>query len=1441
MSSELKNTLEIAKILPKGDLHYSYLALQNLLSSETLGDFKTILLNNPTNISLDILTSYDGSADLVINSQDVIKIVNSGFALSENGKYEYITRNQKNATNIYDESNLDIETDLFITSTVWPKIILKDVTEGGQLPGGNYTFYIRYADEDDNESDFVSESGCVSVFHGSHPTNIHGTLADELTNKTILLQITNLEGYPKYYLYFTRNTSDLNGISVEKFYKVSNPYRCDQTSITLTTLSNCEEVSPELLDVVYNYYNGARTQCLVQNRLFLGNINIETPSNKLRNLSYYINVTCKQDRNIGYVNDNYTINAEYTRHFWEYYSPKNIYNYVGYWPNEYYRLGIVYLFSNGSKSQVYNLRGKLFDNLNTSNIINDIDVFNELEADAILNDSTNTYGVFKMPDVNIYDHDNFETKPLYLQISISDSLIKELKKCGVIGYFFVRQQRMPISIAQGLSIGVDQNAHIPMLYIPSQQKYIAESFIGPNGELNSEFNEMYSQHIRSVSQANSGLLCLDATVNKNIQNLMTYSEFNLEKNYKCNIYNSDRHYVCGDYTNSSGSISSNLLYIPTDTPIMRVKDYSFSTRSGSAESANGYGMLGEENISIQNRNIVRGVYAPFIGVDENIDKSCIFTIKLNSLGDQQNIETRGYDKSAFYSISDRYSLDDVTIHDIYRGDCFTNTVTVRMNRNFVDPNAPYNNRIVTNKTWDEMLTGEDAADISQVNWNDVNVGDLNAINLGTWITYKCLSNYNLGLRSLNKQNLQLSEFGSFYPISSMSTKSNSKVDDSELLNEGYSRSLPRKNYNYQQIAPFQMNTFSNRIAFSNVNTTKLFNSGIRVFQGLSYQDIDNSFGAIVKLLPYGQNLFCVFEHGCAIVPVNEKALLSTQEGQSIHLYGAGVLQEQVSVISPDFGSIWQDSIIKTPDAYYGVDTYARKIWKFNNEGFQVISDQKINSFLNDNINLSEQDKYPTIAYTNVKTHYNNYKGDVMFTFYHDDKCWNLCYNERMKVWTTQYSWTPLISANIDNTYYSMDKEGFDAISNSIQNTVMTYNKRGGNNFYFKVNDNDIIDYTYNTDLQDIYVEMKSIKMPNINDESPSPTTFTNVSIIKHNDVKYFPYLENDVFYWYDYINKNRYIVLSHRTRYKLIKYDYNGVYSDEILIDSNIQWIKVEAAYTISHSYVDSQHQEIESGSLPFISVFVVNECTQRSKDGVPVKGELTILQSHPIKPTILELLIKCGDKYMFIDKIKLYSERGISNDNRFIYKHGQAGIFNNTTLEGEVMPTKWYNIQHPFEFEFVVNKPIGLHKIFDNLVIISNNVQPESLEIEIEGDVYDFIKENIVEKSVTKFKKIELNLKNSDKFTYETTLVKDRVTNKHKLKIHQDCINVKQYGRRLGNIQYLEDSWRMVIQPIYYTEHGVTKSTRVRDKYAKIRIKYSGTDLVTINAIHTLMTSSYV
>jgi hypothetical protein len=67
--------------------------------------------------------------------------------------------------------------------------------------------------------------------------------------------------------------------------------------------------------------------------------------------------------------------------------------------------------------------------------------------------------------------------------------------------------------------------------------------------------------------------------------------------------------------------------------------------------------------------------------------------------------------------------------------------------------------------------------------------------------------------------------------------------------------------------------------------------------------------------------------------------------------------------------------------------------------------------------------------------------------------------------------------------------------------------------------------------------------------------------------------------------------------------------------------------------------------------------------------------------------------------------------------------------------------------------------------------------------------------------------------------------------------MNVVDYGRILGNISYIEGKWHVVLQPIHYKN----KTCRLRDKWAKIRIKYSGEKLAIITAIQTLMNISYV
>ena len=91
----------------------------------------------------------------------------------------------------------------------------------------------------------------------------------------------------------------------------------------------------------------------------------------------------------------------------------------------------------------------------------------------------------------------------------------------------------------------------------------------------------------------------------------------------------------------------------------------------------------------------------------------------------------------------------------------------------------------------------------------------------------------------------------------------------------------------------------------------------------------------------------------------------------------------MTIISQDFGSKYEHSVIRTPIGIYGIDTDARKIWRFSDKnGFETLSDMKIETYLNDNLFT---DKEVDIETCDVRAHYDSFKGDVMFTFYNRDK------------------------------------------------------------------------------------------------------------------------------------------------------------------------------------------------------------------------------------------------------------------------------------------------------------------------------------------------------------------------------------------------------------------------------------------------------------------------
>jgi hypothetical protein len=88
--------------------------------------------------------------------------------------------------------------------------------------------------------------------------------------------------------------------------------------------------------------------------LFMANVhNPDIPYNELSDLSLRFLPYLKEENYDIVMDQNYSINT-YEQ---GYIDPLFIYNKTGYWGEEIYRLGIVYILPNGTLSQVFNIRG----------------------------------------------------------------------------------------------------------------------------------------------------------------------------------------------------------------------------------------------------------------------------------------------------------------------------------------------------------------------------------------------------------------------------------------------------------------------------------------------------------------------------------------------------------------------------------------------------------------------------------------------------------------------------------------------------------------------------------------------------------------------------------------------------------------------------------------------------------------------------------------------------------------------------------------------------------------------------------------------------------------------------------------------------------------------------------------------------------------------------
>lgn len=1397
-----------------------------------LVDFETnelkFSLNNPVNITPQ--WSYDNSVNLIINDGlNPPRLVNSRFSITERNKYQVCNRSGNNDSNIYDQGDqFDIDTSLYKKITTIPRIKFLGTMYGGNLSIGNYHFYFKYVDEDGNESDFFAESGLVSIFIGNSADSIRSGFRQENSYKLIRFQISNTDpGYSKVVIYYTVSTSDIYENAAVSAYRIDHEYNIYEKENTVLIISGFEPVTEVTLDdinVFYQIYGSAETQAAAQNMLFLANVDRpKIPYQDLADCALRFIPTINSDEKYNYQQIGIEYNGPISN---TYYDSNYIYNKVGYWDDEIYRLGVVFIQKDNTLTDVFNIRGGVLQQSSTIDSFTDVPLFDDNDNRVYINYDEQYYSIVDDSTDNTKSSSiNLENARGVIQINCSsfstviginittkqevlDYLLNDL---GIKGFFFVRQKRIPTTLCQAYTIGIDKQSNTPVLPLQENESFITESFLTQDERLLDHSFEKRIYTLEPQQVLLDGAICPEYDVNSPYLNTLFSGSELVVRNCSTTNYLTREgiHFYPSslEFTKGEGYTKVKIIGVEDNTKLVAIGDTMFSARAGEAEEAFKFEYIGKENVHTEASNLLRGSYGPFLGITGYENAGHLIDIKIPeySAGYIDNyFNIRYNDKSSYYAISDRFDLqnttwwlskngDIVTLKNpLYRGDCYICQFTHRINRNFQDPSSPSNDDIVDPECWkDHFEVSDDVIDLD--NFDEINLGDVNAIRLGMYITLIIRSTANLNIRTLDDsipdEQALFGHARGFYPFYPMTASGAYKTPEALCYNKGFESSLSEKYNQLVPEVPWIKNEFSNRIAYSNIQITDAFQNGWRTFIGTHYKDYPKTYGSITKIVEVRGNLLCVFEHGVALIPVNERAVAGEGAGGYAYINTSNVLPENPKVLSDTFGSQWRESVIKTPRGIYGVDTIGKKIWRTNGfDTFECISDFKVQEFLNKNISLTERELDPIIGVRNVKSHFNRFKNDVMFTFYDnlhgfEEKAWNLCWNEDLQKWITFYSWVPSYSENIYNQYFSFDR-----------NTSKWIAKLGVSH--------------YNNDFSDgITLENNIIS----NNSWETILHLSNRNLPQGDNISYdISYsLERDnyqnykLFDVYDTGEKDE----NGLSIWKIKLKDgvvYDDIYSEFYERDDSGKILKDDRGRRI---WLPSDLQKNPDKIVRLLNI--------RASIKIAYTGEIASLEEAYSTGYVDRTFVDSGYYESVVAIIPQYNMQFLTTD---FWKHGQAGIID---IADKIYPTYWYGKQHPFEFEFIVADNPQAHKIFDNLQIISNNAEPESFHYEIIGDCYDFAKDKknmYIRQEATK----ELYQYNGCDITYdhdyediedglitleETTKSRNQQNPKTPIEYYHRPLSIDENYRMVGD-QYDKST----IFPLYYSRQDTINE--IEDSY---------------------------
>jgi len=326
----------------------------------------------------------------------------------------------------------------------------------------------------------------------------------------------------------------------------------------------------------------------------------------------------------------------------------------------------------------------------------------------------------------------------------------------------------------------------------------------------------------------------------------------------------------------------------------------------------------------------------------------------------------------YFAVTKRYKWADFpttsTAIDIFDGDCYIGMVYKRIMYGLGIPGVP---------------TASDPSAYTDFNQST------GLFPRGFVMPIVTQNNYNVNLRTFD--NYLASEkaiYGkdrSFFPVDNIDALRSSRQPESTGYNHGYDWDFSDRSYaTLNDRAPSLNINYGNRVMVSATSVSGNFSNGYIDFSGLNFRDYNKQLGQITRLISHNNTVYCIFEQGVGVLPINQRTMVSQAQG-GVFLDNASVLAPKMQIVSTEYGSDQQFSIIKTDQAVYGCDLKKNKIWRVggaSDSGFSLdlISDFAVQSVL---IKFKER-IIASNANNFVKANYDRERNHVIFSYMNEE-------------------------------------------------------------------------------------------------------------------------------------------------------------------------------------------------------------------------------------------------------------------------------------------------------------------------------------------------------------------------------------------------------------------------------------------------------------------------